>query len=127
MAVHATAAACFLTTMSGVPAWGLAVLVLCLGGVSAWERALLRGSRAPRAIEVADAGSAVVILASGKAIDVRPVRGIGVTRYWVALGPATLAGRAIFVTAGMLGPAQMRILRLWALWGRIPGAMWRPA
>jgi hypothetical protein len=65
---------------------------------------------------------AVVILASGQAIAVRPVRGIGVTRHWVALGPGSLAGRAVLVTAGMLAPAEMRILRLWALWGRTPAA-----
>lgn len=127
LAVHATAAACLLATMPGVAAPALAILIVGLGAVSAWERALLRGSRAPRVIEVAGSGSAAVILANGKAIEVRPVRGIGVTRYWVALAPATVAGGAVFVTAGMLSPAQMRILRLWALWGRTPAAAWRPA
>ena len=127
MAVHAGAAACFLTTMSGMPGLALAVLILGLGAASAHERALLRGSRSPRAIEIAASGSAVLVLASGKTIAVRPVRGIGVTRYWVALGPTTLAGRSTLVTAGMLAPAQMRLLRLWALWGRVPGPAWRQA
>ncbi len=101
--------------------------MLALGAAAAWGHALLRGSRSPRAIEIAASGSAVVILADGKAIAVRPVRGIGVTRYWVALRPASIAGRAVLVTVGMLGPAQMRILRLWALWGRIPRLAWWPA
>lgn len=127
MAVHAGAAACLLTTVSGFPGLALAALILGLGATSARERALLRGSRSPRAIEIAASGSAVVVLASGKTITVRPVRGIGVTRYWVALGSTSLAGRDVLVTAGMLEPAQMRILRLWALWGRTPGPAWRRA
>lgn len=122
MAVHATAAGCFLATMSGYAGMALALLMLALGAASARERALLRGSRAPRAIEIPASGAAAaVILASGEAIAVRPLRGIGVTRHWVALGPGSLAGRAVLVTAGMLAPAEMRTLRLWALWGRTPG------
>ncbi|MEK6245669.1 MAG: hypothetical protein AABM33_14365 [Pseudomonadota bacterium] len=110
--------------MTGVPGMALAFLILALGGVSAWDRALLCGSRSARAIEIRASGAAVVavvVLASGETIAVRAVRGIGVTRHWVALGPLSLAGRGVLVTAGMLGPAAFRILRLWALWGRIPG------
>ncbi len=127
MAVHATAAGCFLATLSGISGPALAALILGLGATSAWERALLRGSGSPRAIEIAASGSAAVILANGKAIPVRAVRGIGVTRYWVALRSKSVAGRSVLVTAGMLGPAQMRMLRLWALWGRLPGLAWRAA
>ena len=119
MAVHATAAACFLATMTGLPGVALALLTLALGGVAAWDRALLRGARSPRAIEIPAAGEeALVVLASGETVAVRAVRGIGVTRHWVALAPLSLAGRSVLVTAGMLGPAGARILRLWALWGR---------
>ena len=129
MAVHVTAAGCFLATMTGLPGVALALLILALGAALARERVLLRGANAPRAIEIPASGAAVVILASGAAVAVRPLRGIGVTRHWVALGPGSLAGRAVLVTAGMLAPAEMRILRLWALWGRTPGAAspWLPA
>ena len=102
----------------------LALLILTLGGVSAWDRALLRGLRSPRAIEIPALGTAVValvVLANGETVAVRAVRGIGVTRHWVALGPLSLTGRGVLVTAGMLEPATFRILRLWALWGRTPG------
>jgi hypothetical protein len=95
--------------------------MLALGGISAWDRALLRGSRSPRAIEIQDSGTAAVLLANGEAVAVRAVRGIGVTRHWVALAPLSLAGHSVMVTAGMLGPENARILRLWALWGRTPG------
>ena len=121
MAVHATAAGCFLATMTGYAGMALALLMLALGAAAARERALLRGSGAPRAIDIPVSGAAAVILASGEAIAVRPLRGVGVTRHWVALGPGSLAGRAVLVTAGMLAPADMRTLRLWALWGRTPG------
>ncbi len=99
----------------------LAILILALGGVSAWNHALLRGARSPRAIEIQPSGAAMLVLASGEAVAVRAVGGVGVTRYWVALAPLSLAGRSAMVTAGMLGPASARILRLWALWGRTPG------
>ena len=121
MAVHTVAAACFLTTMTGFPALGLALLIVALGGCSAWERALLRTSRSPRTIEIQASGAATVVLASGDRIAVRAVRGVGVTRHWVALAPASLTGRSVLVTAGMLGAANARFLRLWALWGRTVG------
>ena len=96
----------------------LALLSLALGGVAAWDRALLRGARSPCTIEIPASGAARMVLASGESVAVRAVRGIGVTRHWVALAPLSLAGRSFLVTAGMLGPAGARRLRLWALWGR---------
>jgi len=99
----------------------LAILILALGGVSARDHALLRGARSPRAIEIQPTGAAVLVMASGEAVAVRAVRGVGVTRHWVALAPLSLAGRSVMVTTGMLGAANARILRLWALWGRTPG------
>ena len=123
LAAHAVAAACFLTTMTGFPGIALAFLILMLGGFAAWDRALLRGSGSPRAIEIQASGAAVVLLANGETVAVRPVRGVGVTRHWVALAAMPFAGRGALVTAGMLGPENARILRLWALWGRTPGVV----
>jgi hypothetical protein len=102
----------------------LAVLTSVLGGVAAWERALLRGARSPCAIEILPSGAALaafVVLANGETIAVRAVHGIGVARHWVALRSASITGRGVLLTAGMLEPAALRVLRLWALWGRIPG------
>lgn len=121
LALHIAAAACFLTTMTGFLGIALALLIVMLGGVSAWDRALLRASGSPRAVEIHASGVAKVVLASGHRIAVRPVRGIGVTRHWVALAPVSLTGRSVLVTAGMLGAASARVLRLWALWGRTVG------
>ena len=121
--IHATAAACFLTTLTGFYATALAALIIALGSVSAWERALLRGKDSPRAIEMPPSGPALVVLASGKAIAVRAVRGVGVTRYWVALASCSFKDRSLMVTTGMLGTESARLLRLWALWGRTVGVV----
>ena len=99
----------------------LAILILALGGVSAWDHALLRGARSPRAVEIQPSGDAVLVLAGGQVVAVRAVRGVGVTRHWVALSPLSLTGRSVMVTTAMLGTASARKMRLWALWGRTPG------
>lgn len=106
--------------MTGLSGIALASLIFALGGISARDRALLRGASSPRAIEIPSSGAAVVILSSGKRVAVRAMGGVGVTRHWVALA-AGLPGRSILVTAGMLGAPGARLLRLWALWGRTPG------
>jgi hypothetical protein len=105
-----------------LPGVALAALTLALGAAAAWDRALLRGGRSPRAIEIAASGEAWVVLVSGESMGVRAVRGIGVTGRWVALAPRSLSQRSVLVTTGMLGSAAARTLRLWALWGRTPGA-----
>ena len=107
--------------MTGFLGIALAFLILMLGGFAAWERALLRGSGSPRAIEIQASGAGAVVLRNGDRIAVRAMRGVGVTRHWVALAPASFTGRSVLVTAGMLGTANARLLRLWALWGRVPG------
>ena len=121
-AVHAAAAGCILTTLTGFSGLLVAALALALGGTAAWDRALLRGRRSPRAIEIASSGEARVVLANGASVPVRAVGGIGVTRHWVALASGSLTHRSALVTTGMLGPAAARSLRLWSLWGRTRGA-----
>ena len=120
MTFHAMAAVCFLTTMTGFAGPALALLIVALGALSAWDRALLRGANSPRAIEIQSSGGAAVLLANGKRIGVRSLGGMGVTRHWVALVPTSLPGRSTMVTAGMAGPENARLLRLWALWGKMP-------
>jgi len=88
---------------------------------AAWDRALLRGARAPRAIEIGPGSQASLVLADGATAPALPVRGIGVSRHWVALRIGLPARRALLVTGGMLAPEPFRLLRLWALWQRVPG------
>lgn len=99
----------------------LAGLLLALGAASAWDRALLRGARSPRSIEIPGSGKARLVFANGQSALADPVRGLGVTRYWVALRVRSPMRRGMLVTADMLGREPFRLLRLWALWGRVPG------
>jgi hypothetical protein len=117
---HAAAGACIALVLPLGAGMALGTLVLALGTASAWHRALLRGPRAVRAIEIAS-GAARVIRADGSEAQACAVRGIGITRWWVALqlGPAGRGG--FLISAGMLESEPFRRLRLWALWDRAPG------
>ena len=98
----------------------LAVLVLGLGTAAAWDRALLRSRVSPRAIEIRPA-AALCRFANGDSAALEPLGGSAVTRYWVALRLCSPGRRSLYVAAGMLAPESMRLLRLWALWGKLPG------
>ena len=118
--LHGLAGASILVISIEPPALALAALLAALGGASAWDRALLRGRRSPRSLLVAGNGGLEVELAGGA----RHRAGTGprtVSRFLVALPLAGHARRSMLVTADMLDPEGFRLLRLWALWGRLPG------
>ena len=121
LAVHAAAAACILAVVAGWQGVALALLLPALGAAAAWDRALLRGAQSPKAIEIPGSGKARVVFADGETAAVEALRGIGVNRHWVALRCGSPARRGVLVTAGMLRPGPFRLLRLWALWGKLPG------
>lgn len=121
LAVHLVAAACLLAVLAGWQGIALAILLPALGAAAAWDRALLRGAHSPKAIEIPGSGEALLVFADGQAAALEPLRGIGVNRHWVALKCASRARRGFLVTAGMLRPGPFRLLRLWALWGKLPG------
>ena len=121
VAVHVVAAACLVAVLTGWQGFALAILLPALGAFSAWDRALLRGALSPKAIEIQGSGKALLVFANGETAAVSPVRGIGVNRYWVALKCGSPLRRGVLVTAGMLRPEPFRLLRLWALWGKLPG------
>lgn len=121
VAAHAVAALCLVLVLRDAAGVALAVLVLALGAAAAWNRALLRGSRAPRAIEIAPSAEARLLRADGRPAPVRPVAGIGVTRWWVILRLGSPARGGFLVSAGMLESEPFRLLRLWALWERAQG------
>jgi hypothetical protein len=125
LTVHLVAAGCCLAVLPGWPGFALAGLLAALGASSAWDRALLRGTHAARAVEIRGSGEALLVLADGNTRPLGPIRGIGVSRYWVALTCGSPARRGILVTAGMLGAEPMRLLRLWALWGKAAGVAFR--
>jgi hypothetical protein len=121
VALHAAAAACLLAVLPGPAGWLLAALLLALGIAAAWDRALLRGARAPRAIEIAAGGQARLVLADGATAPIGALHGIGIARHWVALSVGSPMRRGLLVTSGMLAAEPLRLLRLWALWQRLPG------
>ncbi len=128
LAAHAAAAACILLVLSTLEGVALALLVLALGAVAACSRALLLGPKAPRVIEIAPAApgeiascaQALLVRADGLQAQARPVRGIGVTRWWVVLRLGSPGRGGFLVSAGMLESEPFRLLRLWALWERSP-------
>ncbi len=98
----------------------LAALLAALGAAAAWDRALLRGRHSPRSLRVLTDGSLQVELADGTSYPA----GAGartVTRWLVSLPLGSSVRRSILLTADMLDPESFRLLRLWALWGRVPG------
>jgi len=115
VALHAAAGVSALL-LAGAPAGAaLGALLLCLGLAAAWSRALLGASRSVRAIEI-DGPSLTLETRDGERVRaVAPLR-CHVSRFAVALP----APRAVLVSADMLGRADFRRLRLWALWGKLP-------
>jgi hypothetical protein len=128
LAVHLGAAACFLTVLTGWHGAALSVLIAALGGVAAWNLALLRSPRSPIALVFSRDGAAKCLFANGESAPLQPLKGSAVTRYWVALGVGSPRRRSLFIATGMLAPQGLRLLRLWALWGKLPGvSSWQPA
>jgi len=120
VAVHAAAGGSFLTVLPGWQGLALCALTTALGCAAAWDRALLRAPRSAKAIEIARDGAAKCLFADGGSASLRPLGGSAVTRYWVALRLRGPGRGSLFIAKGMLAPQALRLLRLWALWGRLP-------
>jgi hypothetical protein len=120
VAAHAAAGLSIGILVRGVPGGLLGAALLALGCAAAWSRALLRGRDAVRAVEVSGADLSVR-LGDGRVVPVRvaPRRYVGRLLVTLRLGPPL--SRTLLVVAGMLAPGELRRLRVWALWGRLPG------
>ncbi len=126
--VHAAAGASLLAILTGWSGIAVALLLVALGCAAAWDRALLRAARSPRAVEIRPSNQALCVLASGETVPLEPLGGAGVTRYWVALGLRWPERRALFarrsallVSSCMMSAESGRLLRLWARWQKVPG------
>ena len=117
--LHVSAALCALATFPGTPGSALAALFLALGAVAAWQRALLRGRGAVRAIELGAEAAATLELADGRRLTGSVAERRHVSSLWVTLPLRGAPRRTLLVAADMLAPAAFRQLRLWALWGRV--------
>ena len=119
VALHAAAAACSVVVLPGVAGGALASAFLALGLAAAWSRALLRSRASVRALELS--GPALTLeLTGGDRIAAQIAERRYVSRLAVTL-PLRRPRRTILITAGMMSPADFRRLRIWALWGRLPG------
>ena len=118
--LHVLAGGCVYAVSGGGAGMALAALTIALGGAAAWDRALLRSARSPRTVELRAGGPSQVEHSSGTRCTVGdgPRR---VNRFWVTLPLQDPSRRALLVAADMLEPGEFRLLRLWALWGRLPG------
>ena len=121
LTLHLLAALCFLTVLTGWIGAIAALLIAALGIAAASDRALLRSGRSPRAIEIRSSGEAVCLFSNGNSAAVEALGGSAVTRHWVALRLRSPWRTSLLVPAGMLPGESFRLLRLWALWGKLPG------
>jgi hypothetical protein len=117
--LHLCAAAAAALALPGWPGGVLAALLAALGLASAWSRALLRSRRSMRCIRL-EAGKAAIELASGESFPAEA--GGHVSRLMVTLALRHSARRTLLVSADMLDRDSFRALRVWALWGKLPGA-----
>ena len=118
--LHVIAAGCVLAVLPGPMGVLLSLAFLALGLAAAWSRALLRSAASVRAIEIS--GEALALeLADGRKLVAEPAARRYVSRLAVTL-PLRRPRRTILVTAGMMSADDFRRLRIWALWGRLPGA-----
>ena len=106
--------------LPGVAGVALALALVLLGAAAAWSRALLRSSLSVRAIEISGESLALE-LRDGTKLPADAVRRRFVSRFVVTL-PLRRPRRTILVSAGMMAASDFRRLRIWALWGRLPGA-----
>jgi len=117
--VHAAGAAGMLLIAPDATGAFLGLLLLCLGILAAWNRALLRGRGSVRLLELGDERQVGAVLASGERLHGRASARCHVGPWWVVL-PLASPRRTVLVARGMLGSEEFRRLRLWALWGRVP-------
>jgi len=122
VAVHGGAAVCAGALVAGVPGICLGVLIAGLGFAAAWDRALLRGRRSARVLQIGLGDCVTLELASGERVALRISPRRFVSGLVVILPGIPSMHRTIVVARDMLNPDAFRALRLWALWGRVPDA-----
>ena len=120
VAAHAVAAFCVLSVMPGAAGAFAAALVVALGAAAAWSRALHRSASSVKALEVGASGVEIE-LKSGARVPATVAERRYVGRYFVLLPLRGPARRTLLVTRDMTDARSFRRLRIWALWGRVPG------
>ena len=125
VALHAMAAACVFLALPSTSGAVLAICLVALGLAAAWSRALLRSPASVRAMEFSELEMALE-LANGARIACEPAERRYVSRFMVTLPIRRPMRRTILITCDMLERPAFRRLRIWALWGKLPGATAKP-
>ncbi len=121
VAAHAAAAACLWLLLPGLTGAALATLLIALGAAAAHDRALLAAQSSVVGIELTGRDAAVLRLRDGRRVPAAVGQGRFVNRFCVSLPVRAPRRGSLLVTPAMLEPESFRILRLWSLWGRVPG------
>jgi len=121
VALHAAAAVCILLVLPSTAGAVLASCLMLLGLAAAWGRALLKSPASVRALEVSGL-ELTLELASGERITCQPAGRRYVNRLMVTLPLRSPMRRTLLITGDMLERDAFRRLRIWALWGKLPGA-----
>jgi len=117
---HAAAAACVYLVLPGSAGALLAAALVALGLAAGWSRGLLGAAASVRALELD--GPKICVETKDRrrlAAELGARRHVG--RWLVTLPLARPVRRTILITRDMLDAEEFRRLRLWALWGRLPG------
>ena len=85
LSAHAAAAVCAAIALDAPFGLPMAALLMALGAYAAWQHALLRSARSIRAIEIAEAGAAVLERADGARLPGQISGRRHVSRHWVAM------------------------------------------
>jgi hypothetical protein len=120
IALHAAAALCLALALPGAGGLAGAAALVALGAAAAWRGALLRAASSVRALELA-AQKLEVQLASGESFAAEVAERRYVGRYMVVLPLRRPMRRTLLVTRDMADAESFRRLRIWALWGKVPG------
>jgi len=121
MAAHLAGASCLVIVFPGVGAAAVALLISALGALTAWERALHRSRNSVRSLELREGGAAMLELSDGRRVACTVSERRNVNRWWVTLPLRGKSRRIVVVTRDMVPAGDFRRLRIWALWGRLPG------
>lgn len=121
LGANAAGTACLMMVLPLAPGLVAGALLLALGVVTARDRAWLAGREAVRALEISGMEQITLETADGDRhqVPVGPRR--IVNRLFVSIPVKLSMRRTILITADMLDQGDFRALRLWALWGRVPG------
>jgi hypothetical protein len=117
--VHAAAGLSAWAVIPGLAGALLGAALIALGTAAAWSRALLKSASSVHALELGPSRMAVQ-LAGGERFETAIAGRRFVSKLLVAL--PVPGSRTILITRDMLGADSFRALRIWALWGRLPGA-----